>query len=131
MTAVPPFALVDLDHVVIRAHDQASMVAFYREVLGCRLERTAGDLIQLRAGCALIDIVPGREGVAGGRNMDHLCLAITPFEPEQLAGWFAGHGMAAGSVETRYGAEGNGPSIYIVDPEGNGVELKGPPPPGH
>jgi glyoxylase I family protein len=27
----------------------------------------------------------------------------------------------------RYGAEGMGPSLYLLDPEGNEVELKGPP----
>jgi catechol-2,3-dioxygenase len=35
--------------------------------------------------------------------------------------------VAAGAVESRYGAEGEGPSIYVSDPEGNVVELKGPP----
>jgi hypothetical protein len=30
-------------------------------------------------------------------------------------------------VESRNGAEGEGPSIYLHDPEGNMVELKGPP----
>jgi len=32
-----------------------------------------------------------------------------------------------GEVARRYGAEGQGPSIYIQDPDGNTVELKGPP----
>ena len=36
-------------------------------------------------------------------------------------------GIEAGATSTRYGAEGDGPSIYILDPEGNTVELKGPP----
>jgi catechol-2,3-dioxygenase len=36
------------------------------------------------------------------------------------------HGIEAGEVKRRYGAEGNGPSLYIEDPEGNVVELKGP-----
>jgi len=36
-------------------------------------------------------------------------------------------GIDCGEVATRYGAEGNGPSIYFDDPEGNKVELKGPP----
>jgi hypothetical protein len=58
--------------------------------------------------------------------MDHLCLRIEPFEPEGLARHLAGHGLAPGEVKTRYGAEGNGPSLYLSDPEGNVVELKGP-----
>jgi len=36
------------------------------------------------------------------------------------------HGIEA-EIKSRYGADGDGPSIYLRDPEGNGVELKGPP----
>lgn len=40
---------------------------------------------------------------------------------------FAAHGIELGPAELRFGAEGEGPSIYLSDPEGNVVELKGPP----
>jgi len=40
--------------------------------------------------------------------------------------WSAWCASTAGDVRTRYRAEGNGPSIYLFDPEGNQVELKGP-----
>ena len=88
------------------------------------------------AGAALIDLVPvdgelGRMGGAApgaeGRNMDHLCLRIDPFEPAALADHLRGQGLDPGEVKHRYGAEGFGPSIYLEDPEGNVVELKGPP----
>jgi hypothetical protein len=36
------------------------------------------------------------------------------------------HGVAIGDIRSRFGAEGNGISIYLTDPEGNTVELKGP-----
>jgi glyoxylase I family protein len=39
----------------------------------------------------------------------------------------AKHGIDAGEVRRRYGAQGYGSSIYIADPDGNTVELKGPP----
>ena len=43
---------------------------------------------------------------------------------------YANRGGLRGSAErdtaARYGAEGEGPSIYVEDPEGNTVELKGP-----
>lgn len=127
-----------LDHVVLRVHDVGRMTRFYVEVLGCAVEREAAELglVQLRAGGALIDLVDvagelGRRGGAGpgpeGRNMDHLCLRIEPFEPSGLSRHLEGHGVEVGAVERRYGAEGFGPSIYIRDPEGNTVELKGPP----
>ena len=132
------FQIKGLDHVVIRVSDVEEMIRFYCEVLGCHLERRLDEigLIQLRAGAALIDLVPvdgelGRMGGAApgreGRNMDHLCLRIEPFEPAALADHLRAQGLEPGAVKRRYGAEGFGPSIYLEDPEGNGVELKGPP----
>jgi catechol 2,3-dioxygenase-like lactoylglutathione lyase family enzyme len=127
-----------LDHVVLRVRDVGRMVSFYSEVLGCAVEREVAELglIQLRAGDALIDLVDvagelGRRGGAApgreGRNMDHLCLRIEPFDAAAIFQHLRDHGVEAGPVERRYGAEGFGPSIYIQDPEGNIVELKGPP----
>lgn len=127
-----------LDHIVLRVKDVDTMIAFYGEVLGCPVERRQEEigLYQLRAGTALIDMVPvdgklGREGGAapgeGGRNLDHLCLRVEPFDEAAIRRHLAAHGVAAGPVEPRYGAEGEGPSIYLLDPERNTVELKGPP----
>lgn len=133
-----PFALLALDHVVLRVVDEARMLAFYCDVLGAREERRLEEygLVQLRAGSALIDLVTvdGRLGRVGGaapgaeaRNVDHFCLRIEPFDAAALRAWFAARGIALDDVATRYGAEGYGPSIYLRDPEGNTVELKGPP----
>lgn len=132
------FRIVGLDHVVLRVTDVGRMVGFYRDILGCSIERERPEigLTQLRAGRSLIDMVAveselGRKGGVGpgpeGRNMDHFCLRIEPFEPDGLARHLAAHGVGRGEVKTRYGAEGDGPSIYLTDPEGNTVELKGPP----
>lgn len=132
------FQVLGLDHVVLRVRDIDRALAFYRDVLGCALERSIEDfgLYQLRAGRSLIDLVPveselGRMGGAPpgseGRNVDHFALAIVPFDPEALRTHLEAHGIAMGEVARRYGAEGQGPSIYIEDPDGNTVELKGPP----
>lgn len=129
----------DIDHVVLRVRDASAVVAFYRDVLGCAVERELDlGLIQLRAGGSLIDVVPldselGRKGGegpprgAGGRNMDHFCLRVEPFEAAAIKEHLESHGVDAGEVTRRYGADGFGPSIYLTDPEGNTVELKGPP----
>ena len=130
--------LKGIDHVVLRIRDETAMLRFYRDVLGCRVERRLDDigLIQLRAGDALIDLVPvegelGRMGGAApgreGRNLDHLCLRVDPFEADALARHLKAAGVEPGEAKRRYGAEGFGPSLYIEDPEGNVVELKGPP----
>ena len=133
-----PFALQRIDHVVLRVRDVAAMQAFYCEVLGCREERRQDGigLVQLRAGDSLIDLVAvdgklGRMGGAApgaeGRNMDHVCLRVDPFDRAAIVAHLEGHGVRVGDFGSRYGAEGEGPSQYLFDPEGNMVELKGPP----
>ena len=131
------FRLLALDHVVLRTADLDRARAFYCEVLGCSVEKWQAELglLQLRAGSALIDLVTldgplGRAGGAApgreGRNLDHFCLRISPFDERDLRAHLAAHGIAAGAVAQRYGAEGSGPSLYVSDPDGNTVELKGP-----
>ncbi len=126
-----------IDHVVLRVRDADRAAAFYLEVLGCTLERRRDDigLVQLRAGRSLIDLVPvdgplGRAGGAApgeeGRNLDHLCLRVEPFDGEAIRAFLRERGCEPGEVAMRFGAEGKGPSIYVRDPEGNTVELKGP-----
>ena len=128
-----PFAILGIDHVVLRATDPAALERFYIDALGCALEKRQGDLTQLRAGRALIDIVPaaatgpaGGTSRSGGANLDHLCLRVEPFDAAAIARHLAAHGASCGPQASRYGAEGQGPSVYLTDPEGNGVELKGP-----
>jgi len=128
----------EIDHVVLRVIDLDRMLRFYCGVLGCSIERRQDSigLVQLRAGRSLVDLVPvdgqlGRVGGApparDGRNLDHFCFRIEPFDEAAIRGQLAAHNVEAGPLATRYGAEGEGPSIYICDPEGNVVELKGPP----
>ena len=126
-----------IDHVVLRVADLERALGFYVGVLGCAVERRldAIGLVQLRAGASLIDLVPvaspaGKLGGAApgreGRNLDHFCVKVEPFDEAAIRAHLAAHGIVAGKVEQRYGAEGTGPSIYIADPDGNTVELKGP-----
>lgn len=124
------FAVKGLDHVVLRVADMARAIAFYRDVLGCREERRVESigLVQMRAGASLIDLVPAAAApeVAGG-NMDHFALRVEPFDEAAIRAHLAARGVEAGETARRYGAEGHGPSIYVRDPDGNTVELKGPP----
>ncbi|HEY8011515.1 MAG TPA: VOC family protein [Rudaea sp.] len=128
----------EIDHLVLRVVDLDKMLRFYCEALGCTVERRqdAIGLVQLRAGRSLVDLVPvdGKLGSAGGaapgregRNLDHFCFRVEPFDATAIQRQLEACGVEAGPVESRYGAEGEGPSIYITDPEGNMIELKGPP----
>ena len=132
-----PIDVKGIDHVVIRVDSLEKMIDFYTAVLGCELERGPGDmrLAQLRAGSALIDLVDanGPIGKEGGcspdrnaPNMDHLCLRVDPWNVSAINAHLEANDIAPGEVMTRYGAEGSGPSMYIRDPEGNNIELKGP-----
>ena len=133
----PPFTLRQIDHVVLRIRDLDASLHFYCDVLGCTLDRRqeAIGLIQVRAGSSLIDLVPldgmlGKRGGAApgaeGRNLDHFAIQVTPFEEDKIRAHLAAHKIAIVESGQRYGAQGTGPSVYILDPDGNTVELKGP-----
>lgn len=128
----------EIDHIVLRVTNLEAMLRFYCDILGCKVERRQEELglTQLRAGRSLIDLVTvdgelGRRGGSppglDGRNMDHFCLRLEPFDAEAIYGHLNRHGLKAEEVVSRYGAEGEGPSLYLYDPEGNVVELKGAP----
>jgi glyoxylase I family protein len=138
MARANPIVIQGIDHVVLRVLDVARMQRFYCDVLGCTVEKIQAEigLTQLRAGRSLIDLVdvagklgqmggapPGREG----RNMDHLCLRVERLDGPTLQAYLQSKAVAPGEIVSRYGADGQGPSMYISDPEGNTVELKGPP----
>ena len=130
-------SLAAIDHVVFRVADVDAAIGFYSAVLGAQVEKVQAEigLWQLRAGSALIDLVPvdsrlGRLGGAApakeGRNVDHVCFRVLPWDGDAILAHLRRHGID-GEIVSRYGAEGDGPSIYLVDPDGNGLELKGPP----
>lgn len=129
--------ILGLDHIVLRVRDLERMVAFWRDALGCPVEKVQAGLglVHIRAGSALIDLVDiagtlGQEGGRApedeGRNLDHFCLRVEPFDPVAILQRLAALGIVAEPPKRRFGAEGYGDSIYFSDPEGNRIELKGP-----
>ncbi len=133
----PAIAIAAIDHIVLRVRDLERAASFYRDVLCCPVEKWQHELglMQLRAGSCLIDLVTldgklGREGGAGpgaeGHNLDHFCVRLESFDETALRAHLVSHGIACGDIAQRYGAEGDGPSLYIKDPDGNTVELKAP-----
>ena len=130
----PALTVTGLDHVVLRVASLERAIRFYGDVLGCPVERELETprLVQMRAGASMIDLVPCEPGEApgvsmGGRNMDHFAVRIAKMDAPALTAHLAKYGIDAGEVRRRYGAEGYGSSVYITDPDGNTVELKGPP----
>lgn len=129
-------AIQGFDHIVLRIRDKAATLGFYRDVLGLSLDRDRPELglTHIRAGSQMIDLITldgplGRLGGAGpgreARNLDHFALQVRPFDPDAIRAHLAAHGVEIVEEGERYGADGDGPSLYIRDPEGNTVELKG------
>ena len=130
-------AIRNIDHVVLRVKDIERMRRFYCDVLGMEhvAYRPEFGMSHLRAGSSMVDLIEvegflgksgGRAPDKQGRNMDHLCFRVEPFDQDAIVAHLGKHNIAVGDIRTRYGAEGNGVSIYLTDPEGNMVELKGP-----
>lgn len=129
--------IAGIDHVVLRCRDLERMERFYTTVLGCAVARRneALGMIHLRAGSALIDLAAvsgelGRRGGAApgqdGHNLDDVCLRVEPFDEAALRAHLLRQRIDPGPLHHTYGAEGVGPALYLQDPEGNSIELKGP-----
>ena len=120
------FTPLGLDHVVLRVRDQARSARFYQDVLGCTLDRVNAkiSLVHLRFGEQLIDLLPatGDEPLGG---LDHVCLSIRCDDLKKVVRGLREHGVTLeGEIVQRYGAYGEGPSIYLRDPDGHMIELK-------
>ena len=126
-----------LDHLVLRVRDLEKMIAFYCDVLGAEIlwRRPNLGLVHLRVGSDLLDLVPidgplGKKGGAApgaeGRNLDHFCFRVEPFDQDAIVRHLESHKVEIGEIRPRFGSEGTGVSIYLADPEFNTVELKGP-----
>ncbi|MDX1484384.1 MAG: VOC family protein [Alphaproteobacteria bacterium] len=123
----PDFAVKFIDHLVLRTADADRLAAFYQDVVGLKLERrTESGLTQLRAGQCLLDIVPVDDRDQPGRNLEHFCFRIDPFDEAGIRRRLEDAGATIVKSGTGYGAEGRGPNIYFKDPDGNVVEFKGP-----
>jgi hypothetical protein len=86
-------------------------VHFLDEVVPVRLQRAA------RCVCVFV-------GLLGGKKVDHICIGVCPFDEAALRGYFSLYGSTLIEAGSRYGASGEGPSLYVRDPEGTVIELK-------
>ncbi|MDQ8756010.1 VOC family protein [Sphingosinicella sp. LHD-64] len=137
MPSRPPFALEGLDHILLLVEDLAAVEPFYRDVIGCSVENALPEygMLQLRTGKALIDLVDvsveegawARPSAKGGRNMDHICIATGPWDETAMRAHLAAYDVAIVEEGVHGGARGESLSIYVADPSGNVIELKGPP----
>ncbi|MDQ3107294.1 MAG: VOC family protein [Actinomycetota bacterium] len=117
-----------IDHLVLVVADVERSVAWYRDVLGLealRLEEWRAKQVffpslRIDEG-TIIDVVAG-ERPAGTGNVDHFCLVIDQTDLATLRD--SGHFDVVEGPVTRWGARGDGLSLYVRDPDGNVVELR-------
>ena len=111
---------------MLNVADVERSLRFYCELLGLEPVRLA----EWRAGqvpfpsarvdrSTIIDLVATART---GANADHFCLVVAPtdFTHLKATGQFD---VVEGPV-TRFGARGDGTSLYVRDPDGNLVELR-------
>lgn len=137
MTSTIPFSLVGLDHVVFLVDDMPKALKFYSDVLGCQpgYSYPALGMEQVWCGNSLIVLWdtthPGAASavppVAGGRNVDHVCINLSPVDQHALVAHLNAHQVKIDRIAFHGGARGMGNSVYVFDPFGNKLELKGPP----
>lgn len=132
-----PIQVRCLDHVVVISSDIIKSLEFYCGILGLLEERRLDSygLIQLRAGSSIVDIIDRKgslgqssvQSIGERKNIDHFALELEAFDEQEMRDYLEENGVTVGEVAVRYGARGFGSSLYINDPDGNVVELKGPP----
>lgn len=128
MPETPPFTLARLDHLVLRTANVDRLVSFYA-ALGCTVVREVArmNMVQLAAGESMIDII-GQDAAPADRNLDHFALRIEPWDRERILAFCRAQDIEVETPEQLLlGADGYGPAVYLRDPDGNRVELKGPP----
>ena len=126
-----------MDHIVLNVKDMDTVLNFYINVLGLSGERIDAyhqgkvpfPSVRINAD-TLIDLFPvpatGTDGPASQpEHLNHFCMVIAKTEMQQVMAHLAAHGVSIdeGPV-TRWGAHGNGTSIYFCDPEGRRIELR-------
>lgn len=118
--------VVGVDHIVVNVADAEKSLAFYREELGLEGVRVE----EWRRGEAPFPSVRINEGSIidlfeiprTGENVNHFCLTVHPTDFDRLAA--SGRFEVLDGPGKRFGARGEGTSLYIRDPDGNTIELR-------
>jgi catechol 2,3-dioxygenase-like lactoylglutathione lyase family enzyme len=124
-----------MDHIVLNVADIDRSLEFYAGVLGLEVERlqefregkVGFPSLRIDAG-TLIDLTPVRQAPgaeAQRRNLNHFCLVADATDLGELAAALKARGIeiVTGPV-SRWGARGTATSIYVLDPDGNEVEIR-------
>lgn len=125
-TIVTPVHVHGLDHIVLVVADVERSLEWYTGLLGLAPDRVeewrAGEVpfpsVRITTGC-VIDLFAGERS---GLNMDHVCLVVDRADVEAAAA--DDRFDVLDGPAPRWGARGDGLSIYVSDPDGNAIELR-------
>jgi catechol 2,3-dioxygenase-like lactoylglutathione lyase family enzyme len=115
-----------LDHVVLNVADVERSLRFYVDELGLEPihveEWRKGERLFPSVRVSADSIIDLLAAPRTGENADHLCLVVEPMDFDALVA--SGRFEILGGPGTRFGARGDGTSVYLRDPDGNLVELR-------
>jgi catechol 2,3-dioxygenase-like lactoylglutathione lyase family enzyme len=118
--------VVALDHVVLNVADVERSLAFYCDELGLAPERVEewrrGEVFFPSVRVDERTIIDLLAAPRTGQNTDHVCLVVEPIDLAAVAA--SGRFEVVDGPATRFGARGDGTSLYVKDPDGNTVELR-------
>ena len=118
--------VTDVDHVVLNVADAERSLAFYVGELGLAPVRVEewrrGEVPFPSVRVTPTFIVDLLETARTGVNQDHFCLVVDPVDLEAVAA--SGRFTVVDGPAPRFGAQGMGTSLYVLDPDGNTVELR-------
>lgn len=122
----PAVHVTGLDHLVLNVADTDRSLAFYLGELGLSPVRVdewrRGEVFFASVRLDDTTIIDLLEVAPDGRNVDHLCLVIEEQDLQELAD--SGRFDVVDGPDQRFGAQGDGTSLYVRDPDGNVVELR-------
>ncbi|MFF7024177.1 VOC family protein [Streptomyces klenkii] len=121
--------VIAFDHLVLNVSDVERSLAFYTGPLGLDPVRVE----EWRAGrvpfpsvrvspTTIIDLVDRERGETAASNVDHICLVVEPLDWQTVVD--SGTFTVVDGPGQRFGARGNAESLYVLDPDGNTVELR-------
>lgn len=119
-------SITGLDHIVLVCSDVERTLTWYCDLLGLEATRVdewrSGEVpfpsVRVDAG-TIIDLIPG---VPVDGRLDHFCLVVDPTDLDAIA--VSGEFTVVDGPARRFGARGEGTSLYVRDPDGTVVELR-------
>ncbi|MPY30067.1 VOC family virulence protein [Streptomyces adustus] len=123
---MPSLRVKAFDHLVLNVADVERSLSFYTGLLGLEAVRV-DEWRQAQAPFPSVRITPETiidlvAGTRGSANVDHICLTVDPLDWDEFIA-SAPCTVLEGPVP-RFGARGTATSVYIQDPDGNGIELR-------